>query len=382
MARFREVEFRPLTGPKLGPWTEEPETDAWVKSARRVSELYGEALDTVGVVGPVGSIRFMTCPADDDSDAVRVDVLLDRPEGWESGAVWVPPGVAGLSPAERGRLVLDVLHGAVTELAPHRGWPVEALAEVRDYVLGRGLRFEWASSWRANQERSRQARAFFRLEDDGYGRVVIEVRDRRTEELLARSEDALAFCTLAGFKRAARTLTWVGTGVELVPYIDGLGRRDGILRLDPSRGVRPLRRLDAEAEATVAEALLLTITGARAIPDGPSIRIVGGGPTHEVPDDYLSELDRCLDAIQRDYLDWWSGADRQQLEIWYEFGHGAERPVTRRAKQKLIARIRRNPETIRRAHDRGQLARDDAHELMEIVGDKMGLGPQPGLRPE
>ncbi len=381
MARFREIEFWPGVGHPDRPWTDDPETDVWVKSARRVCELYGEALRAVDLRGPVGSLRFMTVPAEDEGDAVRVEVLLDRPDGWESAGVCVPPHVVRLSAAARGRLVLDVIHAAVTELAPHRDWPLTTVAAVREQVLGRHLRFEWASAWKSSPDRKLQARAFFRLADDGYGRVVLEIRDRKTEHLLARSGQALAYTSPIGFERSVRTLKWSDGAVEVVPYIDTLGQSRGQLRLDPTMGVVPLEPLDPD-DGQAGPALPVTITGTRSIPDEPSIRTVGGGPTNGVPDAYLDALDHFLERVEDEYLTWWSAADRRQLEIWYVFEAGPEQPTTRRTKDKLIARIHRDPRTIGAATDLRELARVDVLDLMEVVRLKAGLGPQPGFGPE
>jgi hypothetical protein len=381
MARFREIVFWPMSGHLDQRWTDEPETDVWVRSARRVCELYGEALQAVDLRGPVGSLRFMTFPADDQVDAVRAEVLLDPPDGWETGGVRVPPSIVQLSTAARGRLVVDVIHDALTELARHRDWPLETLAAIRENVLSRHLRFEWASPWKSSPDRRLQARASFRLGDDGYGRVALEIRDRKTEQLLARSAEALAYTTVVGFKRIAATLTWSDGAVDVVPYLDLLGRPRGRLRLDPTMGVSPLLPLDPDDEPE-GPALPLTVTGTWTIPDEPSIRIVGGGPTNGVPDAYLDALDDFLERVEDDYLAWWSEADRRQLEIWYVFEAGPERPTTRRTKDKLIARIHRDPRSIHAAEDLRELARSDVRDLMEAVRLKAGLGPQPGFDQE
>jgi hypothetical protein len=101
-----------------------------------------------------------------------------------------------------------------------------------------------------------------------------------------------------------------------------------------------------------------------------------------VPDAYLEGLHDFLERVEDEYLTWWSDADRRQLEIWYDFEAGPERPTTRRTKDKLIARIHRDPRTISAAEDLRELARIDVLDLMEAVRLKTGLGPQPGLDSE
>ncbi len=380
VVRFQAINFWPATGHRDRPWDDEPEVDAWLKSARRVEELYSEALRSVDLTGPVSTLRLHSFPADDGAATIRAEVWVDRPDGWEFCGVSVPPAVAALPAGARGRLVFGVIDAALAELAPGRGWPPEVLAEAREYARARDLRFIWSSPWKTSPSRALQARSYFQLADDGYGRVVIEIRDRRTEALVARSPEAVAYSTLAGFKRTARTLRWVDGAVELVPYIDILGRRGAQLQLGPNDGVAPLVLVDdgesAAGELTVAVEVVQT-----GEPSGsPSIVVVGGGPTNGVPDAYLDELDACLLTIKDSHLAWWSGADRPHLEIWYEFGDAPEVPVTRRTKDKLIAHIHRDPKTLRAASDHVRLARADAIALLNAVGDKMRLGPPPDLR--
>jgi hypothetical protein len=60
----------------------------------------------------------------------------------------------------------------------------------------------------------------YALHDDGYGRVVVQVRRREDGHTVAASTPALAFSTSAGFARSAGTLRWRSkTVVELVPYV-------------------------------------------------------------------------------------------------------------------------------------------------------------------
>ncbi|WP_182376538.1 hypothetical protein [Nocardioides sp. WS12] len=144
----------------------------------------------------------------------------------------MPEVVAELTAHDRARLVLDLIHGAVVELAPHRGWSLEAVERVRARVLAQDMEFVWTSPWKANPNRSMTARATFRVADDGFGRAVIEVRERTTEELIARSAPAVAYNSLSNFRASAKTLRWVDGTVQLVPR-PGTPHGQVFVSLDP-----------------------------------------------------------------------------------------------------------------------------------------------------
>jgi hypothetical protein len=283
MTRFRTIEFWPSTGHPQRRWSDEPETDAWVRSATRVSELYGEALEGVALRGMVDSMRLVTVSEATDTaydDAVHVEVHLDEPESWEAASVRVPARVAELSPGPRGRLVLDVIHAAVTTLAPHRDWPLEAIEEVRSDVLGRELPLTWASPWEISPDGAHEARALFRHADDVHGRVVLEIRDTDTEELVARSGAVRTFSALTGFRRAASTLRWAHGQAELVPHLGLVGHADGMLQLDPTEGVAPLVPLDGEVLPEGGAALRLEVVGTRGalVEETVHVEVDGGVP--------------------------------------------------------------------------------------------------------
>ncbi|WP_300682162.1 hypothetical protein [Nocardioides sp.] len=233
MVRFGRVEFWPSGGREDRPWADAPATDALVRSACRVAAAYSEALADENLEGPQRSLRFFSHPH--EADEVQLQVDTDKPTDWESGTVFVPEAVVGLSAGERGRLVLDLIHDAVVQLAPHRGWPLEAIERVRARVLAQDLEFRWASSWKTSPDRSMTARAVYRVDDDGWGRVAIEVRDRTSEVLIARSAPALAYNALVNFRASAKTLRWTKRTVHLVPRV-GSPHGGVVVTLDPDRG--------------------------------------------------------------------------------------------------------------------------------------------------
>ena len=195
MPLLYRVDVWPPTGWPDQPWLDDPDTDAFAKSARRVCEAYTHHLRAASIANRVGSIR-MFCRYDPTRTDILVEALTDPVhEGAEGARIALPAGIAALSPDVRAALVLEVVHGAVLRLGEVRGWDLAA----------------------------------------------IEVRRRDDGSPVAVSLPALAFCTSEGFVRSARTLRWRSSRLvdEVVPYAGLFGdyRRHPL----PSRNVPPSR---------------------------------------------------------------------------------------------------------------------------------------------
>ena len=234
MPVLRRVEVWPATGFPDRRWLEDPDDDAFVRSARSVCELYSEGIARARLRAPSSGLRII-CVDRDRSDEVLV-VVGTRPSD-DYGRVTLPRGVAALAGRARAQLVLEVVHGAMLRLAEARGWPISDLEAARAYVEHHEARFVWTGPAKSSSDRRHTARPVYRLMDDGYGRVVLEVRRRADEVLVARSEEAHAFSTLEGFQRSARTMRWRDRNtVELVPYCGLLSQTSGHLMVDVTAG--------------------------------------------------------------------------------------------------------------------------------------------------
>jgi hypothetical protein len=171
-------------------------------------------------------------PSDDVS--VVVFLSVQRSVNFEMARLLIPVGVADWSPSIRALTVLDVVHETVLRLADARGMDKSPFAVPYAHVIDSGLQYRWDSPWKTSPDRRHQARAQFRLMEDGYGRVRIEVRERQGAAVVAATDEAVAFSTSKGFQRSARTLRWTDNdAVQLVPYI-GLGAEasNGLVRLE------------------------------------------------------------------------------------------------------------------------------------------------------
>lgn len=229
---LRRVEAWPATRHAHLPWHRDADFAAFLAASRGVFDLYSAELPGAEQKASASSIRLFLEEDTKRSAGFGVSVRGRFFEGFEQGWVAVPAGFAELEPGERARAALDVMHAAVQALAGVRGWDADRLEEVRHRVESRGLRFTWASDWKASPDRRHQARAVYWLDDAGHGHVQLEISPRNDPTPLARSEPVLAFMTSEGFKRSASTLGWLSRDtVSVVPWVGLFGDVDGLAQL-------------------------------------------------------------------------------------------------------------------------------------------------------
>jgi hypothetical protein len=267
-----------------------------VRSARSVCELYSEAVRQAGVPARHSEFR-LACHHDGSRSDVLVTVHPEMTEGFELAVAMLPPGIAGLPASARAGLVLEVVHAAATRLGRERGWDEAALVAARAHVLTAGLRYRWEGPAKVSPDRRYTAHPMYVMHDDGYGRVVVQVRRRDDGQTVAASAPVLAFSTSAGFARSARTLRWRSKKiVELVPYAGlsaGVGRTvlwsddHGLITVDlddlESSGGPVELSLDEYHDVAAAMVETPAVVVQTPADAGPRIDVVGGGPMNDVP---------------------------------------------------------------------------------------------------
>lgn len=392
MARLRVVEFWPSTGLPGAAWSSDRGEDAFVKSARSVCELYSEALLSLQVQAPLSTLRF-TCARDrhPTDGEVLVEIFVDRAQGFELARVSLPNGVEDLEPEARALLSLEVVHDAVVRLGAARGWETDVLEVARRHALDQGLRFVWAGPWNSSPDRQHRARAVYRLADDGYGRVIIEIQRSSDETAVAVSEEALAFSTSEGFKRSARTLRWDGRDTaQLVPYCGLGGEEQGLLRLDRTSQpggtelevglATPSAGWLAPSEETEGFRVVVRARGANSSEVEPEIVVFAGGSRNQLARKYSTAFAALLGPAESPaLLAWWSDAEAGVLEITCSEEAGEPKIRTRSGNNKLAAWIYRPITAIAGAGDPVLLARQDVMDLLAAVRRRTGLGPHPDL---
>lgn len=243
MRDLSSVEFWPATGHRDEPWVVETEVDAWVKSSRRVCELYGEALQHVSLPSRVRGLRLMP------GRGAGLDVLVDAfaAADFEGARIEVPTSVRDLTPLVRARLVLDAIDLVLRELAAVKGWPLEQVAEATRRVFESGLHFGWEGRTVTSRDRRRAARSRFWLTDGGLGRVQVELLDRASGRVTQSSAALDAYSTVEGFARTSKSLRWLDTEtLSLVNFSDAFGLFEETTVLDVHRDFQSHPRLSAQ----------------------------------------------------------------------------------------------------------------------------------------
>ena len=229
MARFRLVYVYPPTGfpERLQNLGDEPTPlhDAYIRSSRSVTWLYTEALQNIEVFGDRSELRLFITHRDPRGEDPDVEVWAERPHDLpgEFGYITLPAGAENLDAEGRARLVLDSVHSAVQRLAALRGWDPTQFEACREHVLEQQFVYRWSGPWKSAPDRRHRARASFVLGPvDGYGRARLEIAGRDSDEPIARSDAAIAYSTLPGFQRSAKSLRWQGKDqVHVRPYGQG-----------------------------------------------------------------------------------------------------------------------------------------------------------------
>ena len=377
----------PAKGRADWPTDEDEVADVAIRGCRSIAELYSEALAELKLANRVSELRLFIRhdPAHDD---VRATVQVDPVwEGFEMAHVHVPTGFAARTPGVRAGMLLEAVHGLVGRLAVARGWDVNALEDCRQHALDRGLEYQWSSTPTASPDRRHEARADFRLPPDGSGRVQLRVVRRDDGTTVASSDEALAFCTSAGFRRAAKSLRWHGKDrVSLVPYDFVPALRGGELSLSHEDGgwrgalaeymsVRPVPAGDPTLPA-----LAVHVEGrGAAAPEQPArITFVGGGPiqTRQIDrfhDAFIAQMARFASPSGQD---WWRSAGIRLLDVQITYGGERPRVRSRRGEHQLRVFVDQ-PESSLDGREPAPLARAVAEEVVALVRQRTGLGPHP-----
>ena len=377
---LRLIDVWPPSGRPGRPWLEDPDEDAFARSARSVCELYTEAVRQAAVQARHSELRIF-CRHDGNRGDVLVTVHPEIHEGFEMAVALLPDGIARLTAAARAGLVLEVVHAAAARLGQERGWDEAALVAAREHALAAGLRYRWEGPAKTSPDRRHTAHPMYALCDDGYGRVVVQVRRREDGQVIAASAPAPALSTSAGFARSARTLRWRSrTVVELVPYGGPRNDERALVALDLGPGRLAELELSEHHDVPAAVTAVPRVVVRTPAETGPRIDVIGGGPTNDVPGAYLTTLDDLLNQLEQPaWQAWWSAGGVQVLEVRYHFDATAAGPAVRRRKGTVRADIRRPVSAFTAPEAAAGLARQDVEALLAEVRRRTGLGEHPPL---
>lgn len=208
VVELKYVWFWPNGGPVDGQWGNTPAEDAFARTSRRVTERYSESLATFGIEARRSAVQmFVAQPAELTS---KVELRLGlHPAGDETIGALVPPSVADMCPADRARLVLEVVDTAMQAIGQERGWPQDALRQARQHTLDHHLSFDMTGPWKTNPQRTRRARPVARITDEGWSELCFEVADAKSGHALGFSRAVRSPAnSLPKFNRSARESRW------------------------------------------------------------------------------------------------------------------------------------------------------------------------------
>jgi len=238
MVALNYVWFWPDGGHRDRPWPDSygdvdyAAEDAFLRTSRRVTERYSEALAESPLEARRPSIDMGVNQYGSDDGSVSVNLGLSRP-GENGVRVDIPATVATLGPQDRARLVLDAVDLAMRNIGDALGWPQEVLDRAYQHTLDHGLGFSMAGPWKADRSRRRRARAVARIRDEGWSELCFEIVDARTDTHLGFTSTVVsALNSLSKFTRHASEFRWADASTAERPhdwqvrFISDWGQRD------------------------------------------------------------------------------------------------------------------------------------------------------------
>lgn len=156
VAALNYVWFWPDNGRRDKPWphsyggVDYSAEDAFLRTSRRVTERYSEALaenrlETRSSRSSSLDMGVNQYRSDDETVSVRLG--LTRP-GENGVGVDIPANVATLAAQDRARLVLDVVDLAMRTIGDVLDWPLDVLDRAHQHTLDHGLGFSMAGPWK------------------------------------------------------------------------------------------------------------------------------------------------------------------------------------------------------------------------------------------
>jgi hypothetical protein len=374
--RLTTVVVWPTVGKASKPWEDLPETDAFVRTARRVSEAFRASLELEQIAARHKTIELFL---DGDTDEGRIVLRVVEhgvTDGAESGTVTVSRGFHTLDPYLRAFYVADVLQAAARRLGEVHGWDIAAIDRSMERVRENDYQFFWASDPVPAPDGLVAVRLHARLDDDGFGRIRFAFSRAGEHTPFLETDDLVLGTKRGDFRKLARSLLWEGTAA-----VSGrLGRR--AVEVDAATGAVTLSRPPIEPRPNVVGADAAVPLPRVTVEDPPPISFtIGGGPMNKVPREYSDELDRLFGhiATELDWVEWWlrAGIPVIELEYWFE----AKRVSTkvRVEGEVLQATIARPRTTIDRGNDGIALARGDVLSLLADIRLHTGLDDHPPL---
>jgi len=218
------------------------------------------------------------------------------------------------------------------------------------------MRYRWTGPEKTAPGRRHFARVVGTITADGLGRIVVEIRRVADGTLVGASADLETDGTTSAFRWAADTLRW------------------------HDRKTVQIKRYNEWHTAIVEDLPAVAVHGEEA-GAGFSIRVLGGYTDPAVPKSYMTAIDLLTDGLREPrWTSWWSAAQEDVLEIWFDLIAQRSAGVTaRRTGNKLRVRVDRPLADALAASDPIALALHDVTAMLAATRKRAGLGPHPEL---
>ncbi|RII94326.1 hypothetical protein DZF95_04125 [Clavibacter michiganensis] len=389
---LRDVHMWPETGfpdrrwspPEMDDDAHAPvlEMDALLRGSKKVTELLGECLAEQSITMPFASIRLMPGVPSASGD-LEVEISDHMAGGEDIAHVGVPEGFHDLDVRERDALVLLMWRETLKRLVARRGGDPAAVDRAADAARRDVYEVPRNGPWKQDRSRTRRMRLVGVLRDDGFLRLRVEVEALRGERSSRLSDEMVGGSSHWSFDRAARSLRWMSStrieGISVPGII--LGDR-GSFELDTETGVVEVRGghvLPLPIEPTGPARTI----GFRFV-EQPDDRIQvywgGGGPTNEVPQEYLDEVHRLGDVVaSQGWTDWWRLVDVDEVSAHMDYMPSRSASIVRFRGRALGVTVKRPADTIPTGSAAVLLARRDTEAVLVRIAERRGIRPAPAL---
>lgn len=389
---LRDVHMWPDTGwpdkrwcpPEMDDDPDAPvlEMDALLRGSKKVTELLGECLAEEDITTPFASVRLMPGQPSASGD-LEVEISDYMAGGEDIAHVGVPAGLHDLGVRERDALVLLMWRETLKRLVARRGGDPAAVDRAAEAARRDDYEIPRHGPWKQDRSRSRRMRMVGVLRDDGFLRLRVEVEELRGERSSRLSDEIVGGSTYWSFDRAARSLRWMSSSTVEGVSVPGiiLGDR-GSFVLDAETGA-------IEVRGGHADPLPIEPTGRpRAIGfrfvekpvDHVQVYWGGGGPTNEVPPEYLDETERLADLLDSpEWIAWWRLVDVDEVRAYVDYLPSSSASIVRFRGRALSVTLKRPADTIPTGPAAALLARRDTESALARIAERRKIRPAPVL---
>jgi hypothetical protein len=106
----------------------------------------------------------------------------------------------------------------------------------------------------------------------------------------------------------------------------------------------------------------------------------GGGPTNEVPQEYLDEMDRLGDVVDSaEWIEWWRLIDVDEVSAYVDYLPSSSASIVRFRGRTLSVTIKRPADTIPTGPAAVLLAWQDTESVLARVAKRRKIKPAPAL---